>query len=211
MLMPSSEAVVPSPVPVLQTSSRRQTSLCSRQVQWCRSRADELEMREKEHMKAQTCLGARERQRERKKKEHEGSTAFSRRCTAAANAGETHRRRSQDASHEVATELRDVERPTQPCKGHSSATAQQCKKHSRTRRTIAADRISHREPHAVCGSNDTAKLADRPDRKNTISDMLLLSRVSGRDENFHFMSVDTAREQRDRHFMRTREGEVACE
>ena len=41
----------------------------------------------------------------------------------------------------------------------------------------AADRISHRKPHAVCGSTDTAKLANRPDRENAISDMLLLSRV----------------------------------
>ena len=93
----------------------------------------------------------------------------------------------------------------------TAATAQQCKRHSRTRRKIAADRISHREPHAVCGGNDTGKLADRPDRKNTISDMLLLSRVSGRDENLHFMRVDTALEQRDRHFSQTREGEVPCE
>ena len=80
----SSVAAVQSPGPVLQTSSRRQTSLCSRQVQCCRSRADDLEMREreKEHMKAQTCLGAREREGG-----HEGSTATSRRCTAAATQG----------------------------------------------------------------------------------------------------------------------------
>ena len=38
-----------------------------------------------------------------------------------------------------------------------------------------------------------------------------ISRVSGRDLNPHFMRVDTAREQRDRHFSRAREGEVACE
>ena len=46
MLVPrSSEAAVQSPGPVLQTSSRRQTSLYSRQVKCCRSRADELKMR----------------------------------------------------------------------------------------------------------------------------------------------------------------------
>ena len=122
MLMPgSSEAAVQSPGPVLQTSSTRQTSLCSRQVQCCRSRADELEMREKEHMKAQTCLGAREREKRR----HEGSTAFSRWCTAAAHAKETQGRRSQEASHEVATEFRDAGTPAQPCRRHSSATAPQ--------------------------------------------------------------------------------------
>ena len=63
MLVPgSSEAAVQSPGPVLETLSRRQTSLCSRQVQCCRSRAGELEMREteKEHTKARTCFGARE-------------------------------------------------------------------------------------------------------------------------------------------------------
>ena len=71
-----------SPGPVHQTSSRRQASLCSRQVQCCRSRADDLEMIERErreHMKAQTCFGTRETE----KRGHEGSTAFSRRCTAA--------------------------------------------------------------------------------------------------------------------------------
>ena len=47
--------------------------------------------------------------------------------------------------------------------------------------------------------------ANRPDRKNTISDMLLFSRVWGRDENPHFMRVDTASEQRDRHCSRARE------
>ena len=60
MLMPgSSEAAVQSPGPVLQTSSRRQTSLCSRQVQCCRSGADELEMRERERKTE------REKERER--------------------------------------------------------------------------------------------------------------------------------------------------
>ena len=48
--------------------------------------------------------------RERERREHEGSTAFSRRCTAAANARETQGLRSQEASHEVATEFR-VETP----------------------------------------------------------------------------------------------------
>ena len=66
-----------------------------------------------------------------------------------------------------------------------------------TRRTNAADRISHREPHAVCGGNDTAKLENRPDRKNMVYDMLFLSRVWGRDETF--VRADTAREKRDRH------------
>ena len=63
-------------------------------------------MREKEHTKARTCLGAQER--ERRKKEHEGSKASSRRCTAVANSKETQGRPSQEASHEVATEFRDV-------------------------------------------------------------------------------------------------------
>ena len=47
LMLGSSEAAVQSPGPVLQTWSRRQTSLCSRQVQCCRSRADEFEMRER--------------------------------------------------------------------------------------------------------------------------------------------------------------------
>ena len=38
---------------------------------------------------------------------------------------ETQGRRSQEASHEAATEFRDVGTPTQPCKRHSSATAPQ--------------------------------------------------------------------------------------
>ena len=53
MLMPgSSESAVQSPGQVLRASSRRRTSLYSRQVKCCRPRADELEMRERESSKA---------------------------------------------------------------------------------------------------------------------------------------------------------------
>ena len=104
MLMPgSSEAAVQSPGPVLWISSRRQTSLYSRLVQCCRSRADELEMRERAHEGSDVPWSTREQ----------------------ANARETQGRRSQEASPEAATEFRDVGTPAQPCKRHSSATAQQ--------------------------------------------------------------------------------------
>ena len=110
MLMPgSSEAAVQSPGPVLQTSSRKQTSL----------RLGPWSTREREEKNSKAC-----------------KIFF--------------RKEGQEASNEVATEFRDVETP-----------AQQCKRHSRTRRTSAADRISHREPLAVCGGNDTAKLAKK--------------------------------------------------
>ena len=77
MLMPGScQAAVQSPSPVLQTSSRRETSLCNRQVQCCRSRANELEMREKKAARrlqgwaadesAPDVLGAREWRRARR-------------------------------------------------------------------------------------------------------------------------------------------------
>ena len=67
-------------------------------------------------------------------------------------------------------------------------TAQQCKRHSSTRRTIAADRSAN-----GCTPTDTAKQATR-------SGMLMLSRVRCGDENPHFVRVDTTRERRDRHF-----------
>ena len=84
-----------------------------------RPRASELEMREKEHMKAQTCLGARERAREKRAMKAPQHSA-----DGAANARETQGRHSQEASHEVATEFRDVETRAQPCQRQSSATAQ---------------------------------------------------------------------------------------
>ena len=69
--------------------------------------------------------------REREKK-HEGSTAFSRRCTAM----ETQRRCSQEASNEARTDFRDVGTP-------------RARMSVGIRRAIAADR----------SANDTAKQA----------------------------------------------------
>ena len=99
------------------------------------------------------------------------------------------RRRSQETSNEV-------------------STAPQCKRHSRSRRTITTDRTSNREPHAVCGGNDTAKLANRPDRTRYL---ICYCCPESEAAMKTLMRVDTAGEQCDRHFSRAREGEVACE
>ena len=75
---------------------------------------------------------------------------------------------------------------------------------------IAADRISYREPHTVCGGNDTAKLAHRPDtKKKRYLTCYCCPEYEAAMKTL--MRVDTACEQRDRHFSRAREGEVACE
>ena len=115
------------------------------------------------------------------------------------------RRRSQEASSEVATAFRDVgtahsrARDTAAPQRNSARTqeTQQNKKNDRSR-MHQSSRISRR-----LRNNDTTKLANRPDRENSI--------YQDRDENHHFMKVDTAREQRDRHFSRAREGRVACD
>ena len=46
-------------------------------------------------------------------------------------------------------------------------------------------------------ANCSGKVSHRPEKQATISDMLLLSRVRGRDENSHLMRVDTVREPRE--------------
>ena len=88
--------------------------------------------------------------------------------------------------------------PQSPCKRHSSPTAPQFKGHSRTTRKSAADRISHREPHAVCGGCDTGNLANRPDRENSIQ-----SSSSAKHVVVNYLSVERM------HFPRTNNHEVA--
>ena len=46
---------------------------------------------------------------------------------------------------------------------------------------------------------------DQTEKQSTISDVLLLSRVRGRDENSHLMRVDTVRETRDKHLSMRKE------
>ena len=71
-----------------------------------------------------------------------------------------------------------------------------------TQRCRTTQRITPwRRPHT--GVGDPTAVAKYPteqtEKQATISDMLLLSRVRGRDENSHLMRVGTVREPRDKH------------
>ena len=74
-----------------------------------------------------------------------------------------------------------------------------------TQRCRTTQRITPwRRPHSGVGDHFRTAVAKYPtaqtEKQATISDMLLLSRVRGRDENSHFTRVDAVREPRDKHF-----------
>ena len=60
-----------------------------------------------------------------------------------------------------------------------------------------------RRPHSGVGGHWRTAVAqyptDQTEKQATISDMLLLSRVRGRDEHTHSMRVDTVRDPREKH------------
>ena len=73
-----------------------------------------------------------------------------------------------------------------------------------TQRCRTTQRITPwRRPHSGAGDHWRTAAAkyptDQTEKQATISDMLLLSRVRGRDENSHLIRVDTVREPRDKH------------
>ena len=69
---------------------------------------------------------------------------------------------------------------------------------------MTAQRITPwRRPHSGAGDHWRTAVAkyptDQTEKQATFTDMLLLSRVRGRDANSHLMRVDTVREPRDKH------------
>ena len=121
-------------------------------------------------MKAQTCLGAREREKESEDRENERENGAQRLLSIQ----QTVHRSSKLKGNSRKALTRGLTRSRHRIQRRGDARVQGMS--VRKRRAIAADH----------SANDTAKRA-------TISGMLLLSRVCGRDEN------------------RTRDGEVACE
>ena len=133
MLMPgSSESAVQSPGQVLRASSRRRTSLYSRQVKCGRSRADELE--------------TRERERESSKAPPDMETGRSMRTCLSRGVPADHEARSQVKVREKSSTAGKkaftggLKRSRDRIQTRGDARVQCKKEASRTRRATAADR-----------------------------------------------------------------------